>query len=129
MVNRVILVGNCGSEPETRFSQAGTAITNVSLATSNKYKKKDGEAVDETTWHKLIFFGRTAEVAGEYLHKGSQCFIEGRIQNRSYEDKQGVTKYVSEIIVDRLQLLGGKGERVDRSQADPVYDDNSELPF
>lgn len=107
-VNKAILVGRLGKDPETRFMTNGEAVTNVSIATSENYKDKNGEKQEKTEWHNLVFYRRLAEVAGEYLKKGSQVYVEGRIQSRKYTDKAGVEKYITEIVVNEMQMLGGK---------------------
>lgn len=110
-VNKVILVGTCGQDPETRYMPNGNAVTNLSLATSEQWTdKQSGQKVEKTEWHRVSLFGKVAEIAGEYLRKGSQCYIEGKLQTREWE-KDGVKRYTTEIIVDMqgtLQLLGGK---------------------
>lgn len=111
-INKVILVGNCGGDPETRYLPNGNAVTNVTLATSETWKdKQSGETKEKTEWHRVVFFGKLAEIAGEYMGKGSQCYIEGKLQTREWE-KDGVKRYTTEIVVDSmngvLQLLGGK---------------------
>jgi single-strand DNA-binding protein len=110
-VNKVILIGNVGSDPETRYLPNGNAVTNIALATTDSWKdKQTGQQQDRTEWHRVVFFGKLAEIAGEYLAKGSQCFIEGRLQTREWE-KDGVKRYTTEIVVDMngtLQLLGGR---------------------
>lgn len=110
-VNKVILIGRLGADPEVRYSGSGTAISNFRLATSRNYNDKSGQRVDETEWHRVVAFGRTAEVCGEYLHKGSQVYIEGRIQTREWEDKEGNRRWTTEIITERMQMLGSRGER------------------
>jgi single stranded DNA-binding protein (ssb) len=111
-VNKVILIGHLGRDPEVRYRDSGDAVTNLSLATTETWKDKSGEKQEKTEWHRVVFFGRTAEVAGEYLRKGSLAYIEGRLQTRKYTDKDGVEKYSTEIVGDRMQMLGGtKGER------------------
>jgi single-strand DNA-binding protein len=108
-VNKVILVGNLGRDPETRYSADGAAMTNASLATTSQWKDKGtGEKREETEWHRLQFFGRLAEVAGEYLRKGSQVYVEGRLRTRKWTDKEGVEKYTTEIVVDQMQMLGSR---------------------
>ena len=109
-VNKVILVGRLGKDPETRYMTNGEAVTNVSLATSENFKDKDGNKQERTEWHNLVFYRRLAEVAGEYLRKGSQVYIEGRIQTRKWQDKEGKDRYTTEIIVNEMQMLGGKSE-------------------
>lgn len=112
-VNKVILIGNCGGDPETRYLPNGNAVTNVTLATTDSWKdKQTGQQQDRTEWHRVVFFGKLAEIAGEYLRKGGQCYVEGRLQTREWE-KDGIKRYTTEIVVDMngtLQLLGGKQE-------------------
>lgn len=115
-VNKVILVGNLGNDPETKYTQAGMAITTISLATTSQRKDKDGEKVEKTEWHRVKMFGKLGEIAGEYLRKGSQCYIEGRIEYGSYE-KDGVKHYTTDIIADEMQMLGSKGDGGQREQA------------
>jgi single-strand DNA-binding protein len=109
-VNKVILLGNLGRDPETRYTTGGDAVTNLRIATSEQWKDKSGEKQERTEWHSVVLFGRQAEVAGEYLKKGRSVYIEGRLQTRKYTDKEGVEKYSTEIVADRMQLLGGRGE-------------------
>lgn len=108
-VNKVILIGNLGRDPEVRYMPSGEAITNISVATTDTWKDKSGEKQEKTEWHRVAFFGKTAEIAGEYLKKGSQVYIEGRLQTRKWQDKEGQDKYTTEIIADRMQMLGGRG--------------------
>ncbi|MEP7276988.1 MAG: single-stranded DNA-binding protein [Betaproteobacteria bacterium] len=107
-VNKVILLGNLGRDPETRYTTGGDAVTNLNIATSEQWKDKGGEKQERTEWHRVVLFGRQAEVAGEYLKKGRSVYIEGRLQTRKYTDKDGVEKYSTEIVADRMQLLGGR---------------------
>ncbi|QCG68856.1 single-stranded DNA-binding protein [Pseudomonas veronii] len=120
-VNKVILVGTCGQDPETRYLPNGNAVTNLSLATSEQWTdKQTGQKVERTEWHRVSLFGKVAEIAGEYLRKGSQVYIEGKLQTREWE-KDGIKRYTTEIIVDMqgtMQLLGGKPDRSD-SQGQP----------
>jgi single-strand DNA-binding protein len=119
-VNKVILVGNLGRDPETRYMPDGGAVTNVSIATTESWKDKtSGEKQEKTEWHRVAFFGKLAEIAGEYLKKGSQIYVEGRLQTRKWQDKDGADRYTTEIIADRMQMLGsrqgaGGGERGER---------------
>ena len=117
-VNKVILIGNVGGDPETRFLPNGNAVTNITLATTDSWKdKQTGQQQDRTEWHRVVFFGKVAEIAGEYLRKGSQCYIEGRLQTREWE-KDGVKRYTTEIVVDMngsMQLLGGRGGNADEA--------------
>ena len=105
-VNKVILLGNLGRDPETRYTTGGDAVCNLSIATSEQWKDKNGEKQERTEWHRVVLFGRQAEIAGEYLKKGRSVYIEGRLQTRKYTDKDGVEKYSTEIVADRMQLLG-----------------------
>lgn len=107
-VNKVILVGNLGRDPEMRYLPSGEAVVNLAVATTDKYKDKSGAMQEATEWHRVSFFGRTAEVCGQYLKKGSQVYIEGSIRTRKYTDKDGVEKYATEVRGDRMQMLGGK---------------------
>jgi single-strand DNA-binding protein len=108
-VNKVILVGNLGRDPETRYSPDGAAITNVSLATTDTWKDKNsGDKQEKTEWHRVVFFDRLAEIAGEYLKKGSQVYVEGRLQTRKWTDKEGNERYTTEIRAERMQMLGSR---------------------
>jgi single-strand DNA-binding protein len=107
-VNKVILIGNLGRDPETRYTTGGDAVTNLRIATTEQWKDKSGEKQEKTEWHTVVLFGRQAEVAGEYLKKGRSVYIEGRLQTRKYTDKEGVEKYSTEVVGDRMQLLGGR---------------------
>ncbi|MDY0330609.1 MAG: single-stranded DNA-binding protein [Thiomonas sp.] len=121
-VNKVILVGNLGRDPETRFAPSGAAICNVSIATTRNWKDKtSGEKREETEWHRVVFYDRLAEIAGEYLKKGRPVYVEGRLKTRKWTDKDGVEKYTTEIIAEDMQLLGGReggaeGEAYSRSR-------------
>ena len=108
-VNKAILIGNLGADPELRYTPSGAAVASFNIATTEKWKGKDGQQQEKTEWHRIVLWSRQAEIAKEYLHKGSPVYIEGRIQNRSYEDKDGIKRYVTEIIGQRMQLLGGRG--------------------
>lgn len=126
-VNKVILIGNLGRDPEAKFLPDGGAVTNLSIATSESWKDKAGNKQEKTEWHRVVFFGKVAEVAGEYLKKGSTCYVEGRLQTRKWTDKDGVEKYSTEIVGDRMQMLGGKGAEPDKT-ARGLKDDEP-LPF
>jgi|SRR5688500_19910119 len=115
-VNKVILVGNLGRDPEVRYMPDGGAITNVSIATTDVWKDKDGTKQDKTEWHRVVFFSRLAEIAGEYLKKGSQIYIEGRLQTRKWQDKDGQEKYTTEVIAEKMQMLGGKASGGDMGE-------------
>ena len=107
-VNKVILVGNLGRDPEIRYLPSGDAVANIAIATSSKYKNKAGEMVEVTEWHRVSFFGRQAEIVGEYLKKGRSVYIEGRLKTRKYTDKDGVEKYATDIIANEMQMLGSR---------------------
>ena len=108
-INKVILVGNLGRDPEVRYTADNAAITSASIATTDRYKDKNtGEQKEITEWHRVVFFNRLAEIAGEYLKKGSQVYIEGKLRTRKWTDKDGVEKYTTEIIADQMQMLGGR---------------------
>jgi single-strand DNA-binding protein len=108
-VNKVILVGNLGADPETRYLPSGDAVANIRLATTDRFKDKtSGEMKELTEWHRVSFFGRLAEIVNEYLKKGSSVYIEGRIRTRKYTDQAGVEKYATEIVAEQMQMLGGR---------------------
>ncbi len=109
-VNKVILIGRLGKDPDMRYAPSGTAIANFNMATNQSTKDKDGNFTDHTDWHRVVAFGRTAEVAGEYLVKGKLVYIEGRLQTRSWEDKNGQKKYTTEVVCSNMQLLGSRGD-------------------
>ncbi|MGX6566056.1 single-stranded DNA-binding protein [Cupriavidus necator] len=108
-VNKVILVGNLGADPETRYMPSGDAVTNIRIATTDRYKdKQSGEMKEATEWHRISFFGKLAEIAGQYLRKGSSVYIEGRIRTRKWQDQSGQDKYSTEIVAEQMQMLGGR---------------------
>ena len=108
-VNKVILMGNLGRDPEVRYSPDGGAIANVSIATTSRYKDKtSGDMKEDTEWHRVVFFGRLAEIAGEYLKKGRPVYVEGRLRTRKWQDQQGQERQTTEIVADHMQLLGGR---------------------
>lgn len=108
-VNKVIIVGNLGRDPETRYMPNGEAVTNVAVATTESWKDKNsGEKKELTEWHRITFYRKLAEIAGQYLKKGSQVYVEGRLQTRKWTDKDGIEKYTTEIIADTMQMLGGR---------------------
>jgi single-strand DNA-binding protein len=109
-VNKVILVGNLGADPEVRYLPSGDAVANIRLATTDRYKdKQSGEFKEMTEWHRISFFGRLAEIVSEYLKKGSSVYIEGRIRTRKYQAQDGTERYSTEIVADQMQMLGGRG--------------------
>lgn len=122
-VNKVILVGHVGQDPEVRYSPSETAIANLSLATNSYWKdRQTGEDREKTEWHRLVFFNRTAEIVEQYVRKGSQIYVEGRLQTRKWQDQNGQDRYTTEIVVHELQLLGG---RSDSSQSSGFNEDSS----
>lgn len=112
-VNKVILIGNVGRDPETRYTADGAAVVNASVATTRYYKDSGGNKQEETEWHRVVFFGRIAEIANEYLRKGSKAYIEGRLRTRKWADKSGGEKYATEIVAESLQLLGRPSKQDD----------------
>ena len=109
-VNKVILVGNLGADPETRYTASGSAVTNIRLATTDSWRdKQSGERQERTEWHRVVFFSRLAEIAAEYLRKGSQCYIEGQIRTRKWQGQDGQDRYSTEVVASEMQMLGGRG--------------------
>ena len=118
-VNKVILIGNLGADPETRYLPSGDAVTNIRMATTDTWKDKSGEKQEHTEWHRIAFFGKLAEIAGEYLKKGSPVYVEGRIRTRKWQDKEGQDRYSTEIVADRMQLLGSRGGGSEAAAREP----------
>ena len=116
MVNKATIIGYLGKDPELRHTQSGNSVCNFSVATTEKWRGQDGNMQEQTTWHNIVVWGKTAENCERYLAKGRLVYVEGRIQNRSYENKQGETRYISEIVAQRVQFLGGGGGDGERSQ-------------
>ncbi len=109
-VNKVIIIGNLGRDPETRAMPSGSSVCNLNIATSESWKdRQSGEQQERTEWHRVVMFNRLAEIAAEYLHKGSQVYIEGSLRTRKWQDKQGVERYTTEIVANEMQMLGGRG--------------------
>jgi single-strand DNA-binding protein len=128
-INKIIAIGNLGRDPETRYTQGGSAVTNFSIAVSEKYKNKDGELVEKTEWINCVCFARLAEVAGEYLRKGSKVYIEGKLQTDKYE-KDGQTQYSTKVNVRELQMLDSKPQQGASQKSAPAEDDYSaDIPF
>ncbi len=109
-LNKVMLIGNLGKDPEVRYTTGGTAVASFSIATSEKFKNRNGEFEERTEWHNVVLWGRQAEIAGEYLAKGRTVYIEGRLQTRKWQDKDGRDRWSTEVVGERMQMLGGKGE-------------------
>ncbi len=141
-VNKAILIGNLGKDPELRYTPAGVAVCTFSLATTEKWRDKNSNEMKEsTTWHNIVLWRRQAEIAKEYLSKGSPVYVEGRIQTRSYDDKEGQKRWITEIVGDRLQFLGRRGESgggggataaagsQDLPEPPPMSEEDDDLPF
>lgn len=121
-VNKVIVLGNLGRDPEVRYTPAGAAVCNVSIATSRSWKSKDsGERQEETEWHRIVFYDKLAEIAGKYLTKGKSVYVEGRLKTRKWQDKEGKDQYTTEIVADSMQMLGSRDEgRQERQESKPA---------
>lgn len=151
-VNKAILVGNLGKDPELRYTPAGTAVCTFSLATTDRFKNKQGEQQERTEWHNIVVWAGLAEICGKYLTKGKQIYLEGRIQNRSYDDRDGNKRYITEIVANEMQMLGragdqgggggagsgssaGSGRSTSRDQdsgggpAEPSFNPDDDIPF
>tara|TARA_B110001454_G_scaffold187501_1_gene184909 strand:+ start:694 stop:1098 length:405 start_codon:yes stop_codon:yes gene_type:complete len=131
-VNKVILVGNLGKDPEVKYLDSGVAVANFSLATTENYKNKEGEKVSQTEWHNIVLWRGLAEVAEKYLKKGASVYIEGKIKTRKWEDKEGNTRYNTEILADNMTMLGGKKDSQENPTNPPqetVSDKADDLPF
>ena len=135
-VNKAILVGNLGSDPDIRYTPSGTAVANFSLATNEQWTNKDGEKTEKTEWHRIVAWGRLGEICGEYLKKGSQVYIEGRIQTRAWEDRDGNKRYTTEIIAQAMQMLGssmkeGQARLIDERYPieEPISIPEDDIPF
>ena len=125
-INKVIIVGNLGRDPETRYTTGGEAICNIAVATSDRWKDKaTGEQREATEWHRISAFGKLAEIMGQYLKKGSQVYIEGKIRTRKYTDKDGIEKFATDIIADQMQMLGGKSEGTQEQSKPPARSEAS----
>jgi single-strand DNA-binding protein len=128
-LNKVLLIGNLGNDPEVRTAPSGVSIANVTIATSDSWKDKNsGEKQERTEWHRVIFFKRLAEIVGEYCKKGSKVYIQGKLQTRKWQDKSGVERYTTEIVASEMQMLDKKGE-TSQAPAKPVAEFDDEIPF
>jgi single-strand DNA-binding protein len=122
MINKAILVGRLGADPEVRYTPDGAMVTNFRIATDEQWKDKNGEKVQKTEWHKIVVFGKLAEICGKYLVKGKLVYLEGRIQTRAWDDKEGVKRYTTEIVASTMQMLDSKGQRsADASPGEPLH--------
>ena len=133
MINKAILIGSLGGDPECRFTQSGSAVTNFTMATTEKWKDQQGQQQEQTEWHRIVAFARLGEICGEYLSKGSKVYVEGRIQTRQWEDKDGNKRYTTEIVAKEMKMLDSKssGERRDTSQSNHSgsLPHDSQVPF
>jgi single-strand DNA-binding protein len=130
MLNKVQLIGNLGRDPELRQANAGdTAIANLAIATNERWKDKTGNPQERTEWHRVVLFGRTAEVAGEYLRKGALVYVEGRLQTRKWQDDSGSERYTPEIVAERMKMLGGKSGPRAEAQAGDAGGFDDDMPF
>jgi single-strand DNA-binding protein len=144
-LNKVMLIGNLGKDPEVRYTAGGTAVASFSIATTEKFKGKSGDWEEKTEWHNITLWARLAEIAGEYLSKGKTVYIEGRLQTRKWQDKEGKDRYTTEIVGEKMQMLSGKGEGgggnarpaskpsqqdyQGSSYQEPVFNPDDEIPF
>ncbi len=132
-VNKAILIGNLGKDPDLRYTPSGQAVATFSLATNERYKDKDGQMVDRTEWHNIVVWGKQAETAKEYLKKGRQIFVEGRIAYRTYDDREGNKRYITEVVAQRIQFLGRREEVPETVPAEPEMEapgtEEENLPF
>lgn len=129
-LNKIQIIGNLGDNPEVRYLESGTAVTNFSMATTENWKDKNGNKQEKTEWHKIVAWGKLAEICGEYLHKGKQVYIEGRIETEEWEDKEGNKRYTTKVIANTMQMLGSKG---DSQEPAPTGSNNApdldDIPF
>ncbi len=131
-VNKVIIVGNLGQEPEARFTPSGTAVTNLSIATNESWKNQNGEFVDKTEWHRVVIYGKMAETASEFMHKGTMVYVEGRLQTREWEDQNQNKRKTTEIICDNFTMLGKRSEspaKPETSDGEKEQEQDDDLPF
>ena len=133
-VNKAILIGNLGADPEIRYTSSGTAVANFNIATTERWNTQNGEKEERTEWHRIVAFGRLGEICGEYLSKGKPVYIEGRIQTRSWEDRDGNKRYTTEIVASAMQMLGGgpgggSGQQPPRNDDVPPPSGGSDIPF
>jgi single-strand DNA-binding protein len=140
MVNKAILIGNLGRDPEIRYTPSGMAVANFTIATNERWKDKNGEQQERTEWHRIVVWGRLAEICGEYLTKGKQVYLEGRLQTREWEDKEGNRRFTTEIVANNMQMLGTKdmggspssygGSKVPEYEGPPLPEDqDDDIPF
>lgn len=125
MLNKASIIGNLGNDPDMRYTQSDTAVCNISVATTERWKNKDGERVEETEWHRVVAFGKLAEIMGEYLRKGSQVYIEGKIKTEKYTDKEGIERYSTKIYANEMKMLGGRRDEGGQREERPAREDRA----
>ena len=128
-VNKVVLVGHLGGDPETRYTPSGAAVANFNMATNESWRDANGELQDKTEWHRCVMFGKSAEMAGELLKKGQLVYIEGKLQTRNWEDKDGVKRYTTEVVCDMFTMLGRRMDNTGQTTPVATSDDEDDLPF
>ena len=128
-VNKAILIGRLGKDPDLSYTPGGKAVTKFSLATTERWTGQDGQRQETTTWHNIVAWGKPAEIIKEYMSKGREIYLEGRIENRSYDDKEGVKKYISEVVVQNFQFIGSKGDKQEDTPEQPKTEGDEDLPF
>jgi len=128
MLNKATLIGNLGADPETRYMQDGTCVCNIRIATTERFKDRSGERQERTEWHRVVLWGKLGEIAAQYLHKGSQVYIEGKIETRKWTNKDGVDVYTTEIRANEMKMLGGKGDGASRGPAPSQQGGNRQAP-
>ena len=128
-VNKVVLVGHLGGDPETRYTPSGAAVANFNMATNESWRDANGELQDKTEWHRCVMFGKSAEMAGELLKKGQLVYLEGKLQTRNWEDKDGVKRYTTEVVCDMFTMLGRRMDNTGQTTPVATSDDEDDLPF
>lgn len=128
-VNKVILIGNLGKDPETRYMSNGDAVSNISIACSETWKDKNGEKQEKTEWVNVVFYKKLAEIVSQYLNKGSQIYVEGRLETRKWTDKNGIDRYTTQVIASEMRMLGSNQSNKQNNQASRVSNDDDDIPF
>lgn len=128
-LNKVMLIGNLGKDPEVRYTTSGQAVASISIATTEKFKNKNGEWEERTEWHRITLWGKLAEVAGEYLAKGKTVYFEGKLQTRKWQDRDGNDRYTTEIVAERMLILGGKKEKEPAGGVEEPFSEVEDVPF
>jgi len=128
-INKVILIGNLGADPDLRHTSNGTAVANFQIATNERWTNPNGEKEERTEWHRIVVFGRLGEICGEYLAKGKQVYVEGRLRTRNWEDRDGNQRYTTEIIATKMQMLGGSGSSAESEPGPAEFPPEDDIPF